>query len=242
MNREYVSWYSPALQKKMELLIFGHAGAAILFFPPRMGRFYDYENWRIIEALRPKIENGHIQVFCVDSYDNESFYSNWHNPYWKTIQHLRYEAYILNEVLPLINQKNPGNFKVVAGCSLGAYHALNIALKHSSVFNKVVAMSGRFDLTHNIGHYHDLFNGYWDENVYYNMPLQYVSNISDADTLGSIQNLEVVLVIGRDDILLENNWAMHYALMEKGVKSTLHVWDREMHRAKGWRQMVQLYL
>ena len=226
----------------MELLVFGYSGTSILFFPPRMGRFYDYENWRIIESLRSKIEHGQIQVFCVDSYDNESFYSNWHNPYWKTIQHLRYEAYILTEVMPFIRSKNPGAFMVAAGCSLGAYHALNIALRHPQLFNKVVAMSGRFDLTHNIGHYHDLFNGYWDENVYYNMPLQYVPNINDGHTLAGIRKLEIVLVIGRDDVLHENNWVMHHALRQKGVPSTLHVWDREMHRAKGWRQMVQIYL
>lgn len=51
MKREYHKWYSSNLEKEMELLVFGHSGAKVLFFPPRMGRFFDYENWRVIKAL-----------------------------------------------------------------------------------------------------------------------------------------------------------------------------------------------
>jgi esterase/lipase superfamily enzyme len=35
----------------MELLIFGHAGAKVLVFPTRQGRFFDYENWGLVDAL-----------------------------------------------------------------------------------------------------------------------------------------------------------------------------------------------
>ncbi len=44
MYREYHKWFSPHLQREMELLILGHAGARVLVFPTRCGRFYDYEN------------------------------------------------------------------------------------------------------------------------------------------------------------------------------------------------------
>ena len=71
MNREYHKWYSPALEKDMELLVFGHGGASVLFFPPRTGRFYEYEDWHLIETLEHKIEQGFLQVYCVDSIDEE---------------------------------------------------------------------------------------------------------------------------------------------------------------------------
>ena len=67
MNREYHSWWSKHLDREMELLIFGHAGARVLVFPTRGGRFYEYENLRITERLRDKIEAGHLQLYCVDS-------------------------------------------------------------------------------------------------------------------------------------------------------------------------------
>jgi len=74
MNREYHCWYSPRLGRNMELLVFGHTGARVLVFPTRCGRFFDYEDWGIANAIRQKIENGWLQLFCVESIDSESFY------------------------------------------------------------------------------------------------------------------------------------------------------------------------
>ena len=226
----------------MELLVFGHGGASVIFFPARLGRFYDYENWKVIESLRPKIEKGYIQVYCVDSIDCQSFYNYGCHPAQKVQRHIQYEQYIINEVIPLIRSKNPGSFTMAAGCSLGAYHAMNIALRNPCLFNKVVGMSGRYDLTINIGHYEDLLSGYWDENVYFNMPMQYLSNLSDPDMLCKIKQMEIVMAIGQDDVLLENNWTLNRTLSEKGARTCLHVWDQEAHRARWWRQMVNNYL
>ena len=52
MNREYHKWHSPALGRDMELLVFGHAGTPYLVFPTSMGRFFDYENRGMIDAVR----------------------------------------------------------------------------------------------------------------------------------------------------------------------------------------------
>ena len=242
MDREYVQWYSPILHKNMEMLVFGYGGAAVLFFPARMGRFYDYENWRVIEAMRDKIEKGYIQVYCVDSFDCESLSSSGFHPSVKIMRHIQYEQYILQEVIPFIEKKNPGSFKIAAGCSLGAYHAVNISFRHPDIFNKVIGMSGRYDIATKIGHYEDLLEGYWDENVYFNMPMQYIPNLNDADKLLDMKQLEVVLAIGQEDVLLDNNRALTQILTEKGVNTSLYIWDKEAHQARSWRQMVANYL
>lgn len=224
------------------MLVFGYGGAAVLFFPARMGRFYDYENWRVIEAMRDKIEKGYIQVYCVDSFDCESLYSSGFHPSVKIMRHIQYEQYILQEVIPFIEKKNPGSFKIAAGCSLGAYHAVNISFRHPDIFNKVIGMSGRYDIATKIGHYEDLLEGYWDENVYFNMPMQYIPNLNDADKLLDMKQLEVVLAIGQEDVLLDNNRALTQILTEKGVNTSLYIWDKEAHQARSWRQMVANYL
>lgn len=242
MDREYIKWYSPALQKDMELLVFGYGGAAIVFFPARLGRFYDYENWRVIESLRSKIEHGYIQVFCVDSVDCQSFYNYWSHPAQKIQREVQYEQYITKEVVPFMHSKNPMGYMIAAGCSLGAYHALNMGLRNPGVFNKLVGMSGRYDLTVQIGHYDNLLGGYWDQNVYFNMPPQYVPNLNDIGILDKLRKMEIVLAIGQNDVLLESNYILNRNLVEKGIKSYLHVWDEEAHRARFWRQMVNNYL
>ena len=60
----------------MEFLVFGHSGTPLLVFPTSMGRFYDYEDRGMIQAIASRFENGEIQAFCVDSVDNESWYNN----------------------------------------------------------------------------------------------------------------------------------------------------------------------
>ncbi|MFT2010493.1 esterase family protein [Pontibacter sp. 13R65] len=242
MNREYHKWYSPSLQRDMELLVFGHSGTPVLFFPARMGRFYDYENWRIMEAIRHKIEQGHLQVYSVDSIDKESFYCDSCHPAVKVARHLQYEQYILTEVLPLMQCKNPGASFISAGCSLGAYHAVNFALKHPRFFCKVVGMSGRYDLSQQISHYQDLLHGYWSEDLYFNMPNQYITGIHDPQLLSALQSLEVNLVVGEHDPFLGSNHYLSNALHNKGIRNMLSVWHEEAHRPYYWRKMVRLYL
>ena len=74
MNREYHSWYSPRLNREMELLVFGHAGARAIVFPTSQGRYYEFEDRKMVDALRKHVDEGWLQIFCVDSVDAESFY------------------------------------------------------------------------------------------------------------------------------------------------------------------------
>jgi esterase/lipase superfamily enzyme len=242
MNREYHTWFSPSLQRDMELLVFGHAGEPVLFFPTRTAHFYDYEDWLVIEALRRKIEAGNLQVYCLDSIDKESFYAKDITPPVRIVRHLQYEQYVLQEVLDLVRKKNPYRTFVAAGCSLGAYHAANLAFKYPALFHKMVGLSGRYDLTTSMMYFEDLFEGYRDENIYYNMPSQFIPNLRDEHFIKLMKAMEIIFVVGENDVFLENNRLLSNALWDKGIWNALHIWDGESHKAKYWRHMVQLYL
>lgn len=223
------------------MLVFGQSGTPVLFFPTRTARFYDYENWRIIDSLEPRINQGALSVFCVDSYDRESFYSYRH-PSEKIIKHLAYEAYILQEVIPFIQGRSNNHPILVAGCSLGGYHAVNIAMRHPQHFCKVVGMSARYDLTLSSNQFPDLLDGYFDENIYFNMPSRFLPNLNDEEILKMVRNLHMTLVVGKEDPFLLNNVFFVQALNEKKVIPEFHIWNEEAHRAYYWRKMVQLYI
>ncbi|MBW4890549.1 esterase [Mucilaginibacter sp. HMF5004] len=226
----------------MELLVFGHAGARVIFFPTRGARFYDYENWRVIEAISDKIDNGWLQVYCVDSVDHESLYNREAHPTQRLNRHLQYEQYILQEVITFSEKKNPGTFLCAAGCSLGAYHAVNIAFKHPYLFNKVVGMSGRYDLTKNMGVFIDLLDGHYNEDSYFNMPNQYIANLTDEYLLHCLKSMEIVLAIGNEDAFLADTVNLSELLWQRNVSNALYIWDGEAHKARFWRKMVQIYL
>ncbi|MFW0718757.1 esterase family protein [Pedobacter sp. N23S346] len=242
MKREYHKWFSNHLGRDMELLVFGHQGRAVLLFPTRMARFYDYENWGIVNALSPQIEQGEIQLFCLDSIDQESFYNDSVFPSVRIARHLQYERYIINEVLPLVNLKNSNDYIETAGFSMGAFHAINLAMRHPQFFKKTVGISGRYDLTQCQPPFHDLLNGFRDDLVYYNMPEQYLTNLNDANVINQIKNMEIIIAVGETDPFLESNKYISKVLSEKGIANNFYTWDSDAHRPHYWRKMAPLYI
>lgn len=242
MHREYHSWFSPNLQRDMELLIFGHAGARVLVFPTRRGRFYEYENFGLVGAIADRINNGWLQLYCVDSVDRESIYNRTIPPSERIRRHNQYEQYILNEVLPLSRLKNPNPFMISHGCSLGAYHALNIALRHPQHFGKIVALSGRYDLSMPVAEFRGLFDDYYNEDIYFHSPNHFLPNLTDESTLARLRHLSILLTIGADDPFLASNLALCDALSAKHIQHELHVWNGRAHQVDDWQKMVQLYL
>jgi esterase/lipase superfamily enzyme len=226
----------------MELLVFGHAGAKVLVFPTRDGRFYEYENLGLVETLRPKIEAGQLQLYCVDSIDFESFYCFWCHPSGRVRRHVQFEEYVLNEVMPLMASKNNHPCTIAHGCSLGAFHAANIAFRHPHLFSKLAAFSGRYDLTLNIEHFRDLFDGYYDEQVYHNMPTHFLPGLHCPWRLDHLRRMDIVLAIGDEDPFLDNNRHLSWLLGQKGIPHQLHVWQGRAHRGRYWRQMAPLYV
>jgi len=241
MQRLYKKWFSSCLQKEMELLAFGHTGTPVILFPTRTAHFYDYENWKIIDAMGDKIKNGQLHVFCVDSNDSESFYAKI--PADEKIEkHLQYEQYILTEVLPFIKTLNKNKAIIAAGCSLGGYHAVNIAFKYPKRFAKVVGMSSRYDLTLSSHKFPDLMGGVVNEGVYFNMPSMFIPNLTDTTILRALRKMKIVFAIGNEDPFFENNVQLYNALIDKNIHPEIHVWNEEAHRPRHWRQMVKLYL
>ncbi len=242
MNREYHQWWSERLQRDMELLVFGHAGAKVLVFPSRLGRFYEYEKLGLVHALKDKLEQGHLQLYCVDSIDAESFYCAWAHPSGRIRRHVDFEEYILNEVLPFMQSKNSHECVISHGLSLGAFHAANIAFRYPHFFKKLVAFSGRYDLTLNVEYFNDLFDGYYDEDIYFHTPNHFLPNLDCSWRLNSLRDMDIVLVIGKEDPFLENNFRLSEILKSKNIDHQLFLWDDRAHSGYYWRRMARLYI
>lgn len=242
MNREYHYWYSPRLGRDMEVLVFGHGGAKVLMFPTRHGRFYEYENMGLIHALTDKIEAGHLQLYCVDNIDSETFYCHWRHPADRVQRYIQFEEYILNEVMPFMASKNPNACTIIQGCSLGAFHAANMAFRHPHLFQKLCAFSGRYDLTLSVDHFTNLFDNYYDENIYFNTPTHFLHQLDCDWRLQHLRKMDIVFTIGKEDPFLQNNHHLSHILWSKGIGHSMHEWDGRAHRGSVWRQMVPLYI
>lgn len=236
MNREFHRWYSPSLQRDMEMLIFGHSGAPVLVFPTSLGRFYEYEDHGMVGSVAHRIDSGDLQLFCVDSVDAESWYNRGAHPYWRVRRHVQYEDYILREVLPLIHQKNGAQYLAVTGCSFGGYHAVNFTLRHPDIVDRCVSMSGAFDIKR-------FLHGYYDETAYFHNPPDFLPNLNDSWFLDQYRRgSKFLLATGEWDICLGENFHLAHLLGAKGIPHWLDVWgDHTKHDWPWWRRMAQKY-
>jgi esterase/lipase superfamily enzyme len=242
MHREYHRWYSHRLQRDMELLVFGHTGAKVIVFPTRDGNFHEYEDLNIVHSLADKINAGQLQLWCLDNVAAETFYCSWCHPADRIRRHTQYEEYVLNEVMPLMQQKNPYPCTILHGCSLGAFHAANLAFRHPQHFQKLVALSGRYDLTLSVEAFQDLLGGYYNEDVYFHTPSHFLVNLHCDWRLTHLRRMDIVMAVGNEDPFLQNNRQLSDILSAKGVGHQLHIWDGRAHSAKYWRRMAALYV
>lgn len=220
----------------MELLVFGHSGTPVIVFPTSMGRFYDYENRGMIDAVRDKYERGELQAFCVDSVDAESWYNKAVSPRDRVLRHEAYERYLLDELIPFIRAKAKQNHLGVTGCSFGGYHSLNFAFKHPDLISWCVSMGGAADIK-------QFLDGYYDERCYYNNPPDYMSNLNDPWYLSRIRAMRIVLATGENDICLDDNERMSGVLRHREVAHWLDVWrDGTGHDWPWWQQMAAKFL
>lgn len=241
MNIEYCKWYSHNLGHDMEFKVYGWHGKPMLVFPAQGGRFYEYEDFKMIDAISSFIEDGKIKVFTVDSIDNESW-ANWNaHPADRARRHEDYDRYIIQEVVPYIRQSCGGDPQklITTGVSMGAYHASNFFFRHPDVFDVLIAISGLFQLRMFVG-------DYMDDNVYFNCPLVYLPNLTDTRYLDLYRKSQIIVCVGQgawEDAMLADAYALKQILAEKGIPAWIDIWGQDVnHDWPWWREMMPYFL
>lgn len=232
--REEHCWHSPALDRKMNLLVFGHAGARLIAFPTSEGRYYDWERFGLVEAVADELRSGAIQLVCVDSIDSDSWYAGGRAPAERVQRHAHYDRYLRDEVVPFSERLNPGSPLTVSGASFGAYHAVTFALRYPQRVTKAIGMSGLYDISRFV-------QGYSGADVDAYNPVAIVANESDLIRLEQLRQIGIVLAVG-DEPLRDSNRRLSDLLAEKGIPHTLNISDDWGHDWPSWAQMLRMYL
>jgi esterase/lipase superfamily enzyme len=236
MHREYVAWDSPTLGRRMEMLWFGQGGRPMIWFPTSAGRFYQNEDFGLIGAVGDLIDGGALQVACVDSVDEESFYAKKRHPSERIRRHDQYDRYIYSEVVPYVRGRAGTNARVgTLGASFGAYHAANFGFRHPDVVDRVVGFSGKYDI-------HSFLDGYWDQLCYFHCPTAYVPNM-DGEWVAKLSSMDIAIVTGQTDNILSGTTDMLRILNEKGIRNRGSVWDAPYgHDWPWWKVQIRSYV
>lgn len=240
MHIEYHNWYSHHLHREMALKVYGHAGKPVLVFPTSGGRFYEYEDFGMVDACRDSIRRGSIRLFAVDSVDNDTWMNPFASPANKGLLHNHFDRYIINELVPAISQYTGWNQPFMAtGCSLGAYHAANFFFRHPDVFDTVVALSGLYSLRFSTGDCSD-------ENVYFNSPLDYLPHLYDPWFIDRYRQGRLIFCAGQgawENEILADTYALENILRKKHIPAWFDIWGYDVdHDWPWWRAQMPYFL
>ncbi|MHB8854297.1 MAG: esterase family protein [Ignavibacteriaceae bacterium] len=235
MKEEYHKWHSQYFEREFEMLVFGHDGYPVILFPTSKGRFYETKDFGLIGAAEKLLNEGRIKIYCPDSIDAESWYNYSIHPADRVKSYIGYEHVILYDVIEFAKHETGREKVALAGCSLGGYHAANLAFRYPAKIGYLFSMGGCFDIK-------QFISGYYDDNCYFNNPPDYLPNLEDKWFLDRIKEMGIILGAGEWDMCLDETKRLSNILNQKGINHWLDIRQGAGHDWQWWREMFPVYL
>ncbi len=238
-TKETWSWSTARLPATARVARWGHFGTPVLLFPTAGGDYEEVERFQLVRALDRLIEAGRIKVYSIDSVAGRTWLEGTHTPeYASRVQNL-YDAYIHEEIVPLIRRDCGGaEVEVIAaGASIGAFNAVASLCRHPDVFRLAIGMSGTYDLSKYLG-------GRSNSDFYFSSPLHYLPGMPDGEQLERLRQRFVLLATGEGDFEdPSESWRIANLLGSKRVPNRVDLWGADRHHNwVTWREMLPKYL
>lgn len=239
MDRRIDSWRSPRIGIDMPIVAYGWAGPPLLMLPTATADFLEYERFGMLDALAPFIHDGRVRVYSVNSVNGYSIFDYNQAPHIRTALLTAYDEYIVQEVVPWIriHSNDPWAMPVVTGISMGGYTSANTFLKHTDTFRGLIAMSGSYDIR-------NYFGGYYDDNLYFNNPVDYLPNLNDEYHLSRLRDRSIILFTGQGAFEdPPRTYRLSELLNAKGIHHWLDVWGHDVnHDWPWWLKAMPIYI
>jgi esterase/lipase superfamily enzyme len=130
---------------------------------------------------------------------------------------------------------------MLTGCSFGAYHAANFALRRADLFPLAICQSGVYDVS-------VVGGGGSGDTVYFNNPMDYVANLGGDHLEWLRSRVNLLLVCGQgqwEDTTgaLVSTRAFAGLLASKGIRHELDLWGHDVpHDWPSWRNQIAHHL
>lgn len=245
MNIEYHKRYSPCLGRDMEFKIYGHSGRPCIYFPCQNGRFYDFENFRMLDVWRQPIEEGRIQFFTVDTIDQETWSAKDRNPHDRIVRHEQWYHYIVDELVPEVFDRNTAGRNgdrargiLTFGCSMGAMHAGNFYFRRPDIFDACLCLSGEYSSR-------DSFGNYMEPLIYDNSPIDFLWGMPlDHPYIQMYNERTMIFCVGQgayEDELKASTHELDEVLRAKGIHAWVDFWGYDVNHDWDWWYKQSVY-
>ncbi|MGI8458571.1 MAG: esterase family protein [Propionibacteriaceae bacterium] len=244
MDRVHIDLDAPSLGRTETVIRYGHFGRPVIAFPSERGRAWDYENNGMVSAIAPLIDAGRVKLYCLDSADDLSWSDQWIPLEERARRHQAYADWVTGAVCDWIGQDSPGaTDAVVTGCSMGAYHALQLALTRADLFPVAICQSGNYDPAQ----WHAW--GARGEAAYFTNPTDYLPQLSGDHLQWLRTHVHVVLTVGQGPwevhptSSLPEAYRMAGLLAERQLSHELDVWGPDSaHDWPWWQRQIAHHL
>ena len=191
------------------------------------------------------VDEGRVKLYCVDSFDAGSWSDRSLPLEERARRHGAYAALAAHAGGALDPRRLRGARSpiVAAGPSLGAFHAVNLALRRADLFPVAIGLSGSYDPA--------VWNG-WGERgdaVYFHNPVDYVGHLHGDHLEWLRSRLFVELVVGRGACEEHPTRALLLhapaggAARQQGTPARARVWGEDVAaRLASWRAQLATYL
>lgn len=239
MERLIKRWYSPHAQQEMGVARYGWWGTPVIFFPTGGGDFLDCERFLMVKALSGLIEAGRIKLYAVDSLSRKSWINQNVAPEDKVAVQAQYDAYLREELFPWIQHDCEGCSQpmVVTGASIGAFLAFSAAARHPEQIDRMIGMSGTYQMTRRMG-------DFWNEDWYLHDPCQFLPNMHGGSVHRQL-TAKSFFFLGLGHRYENPTYTANAAaaLSRCGVSHHVEVWGGDSgHDWPTWRTMLPLAL
>lgn len=241
MQGTYYKEWSRVLDREMEFKVYGHAGVPVLALPARCGRFYDWENNGMPDAVSALLNEGKLQLFCADSVDGEGLLNAGLSQRRRAELQEKYFVYLTQELAPRILALNGAETLWCAGVDLGAYHAVNCRLRRPELFAGAIGMDGIYELARFWG------DAAGNDLVLRNSPLMalHKQGLYDHAALAAAKENTLLLCAGQgayqQDALADTH-SMEKGLTETGLPAHIEFWGSDVsHEWYWWGKMWNLF-
>lgn len=242
MKREPITHYSHSLGRDMNLLVYGEGGGMpLLAFPCQDGMCDNWESFQMPQELADFIDSQRIQLFCVDTVDQQSFSDRSGDKTRRADVQEQYYHYIVDEVVPLIASVNhSGRLPVATGFSLGASHAAIVFFRRPDLFGGVLGQSGCYDTPH-----------FWDDwcsaTLYDNSPVHFLANMpADHPYISLYNQRKIILCVGQgrwENECRRTTGLLRDIFARKGIRAWVDFWGYDVdHDWPWWKKQIRYFL
>ncbi len=240
LPRHIFGWRSPRLGLDMPIVTYGDRGHPLLLFPTAQADFLENERFWLIKAIEPHIFAGKCQVFSIDSINKHAWMNRKVPVHEQARRQALYSAYVEEEVVPYIRNVcgNPHARIGASGASFGAFHAANQVFRRPDLFDTLIAMSGFYDLEP------DYTRGFMNDDVYFNNPVSYLSNLGDGHSLHLLRHSQIHIVTGQGAYESpKSSVQLSEVLWKRDIPNNLDMWGHDVnHDWPWWRKMLDHYI